>query len=201
MKSCELNRIMQKLSFPLNYIKKGSQAYSIIEHESGAKIMKGFCLSSSINKDCFFLNYFVQPLYIRNQDIDLSLGDRLGGHLNLSDIDRTKEIIDSFKDFEQLTSFSNYISFFESHPYYGSDDNRYICLAFFYYLLSDYKKSRHFFNKIIDFENHQNPEWFEEDVKTAKEFVGYVNSCSFDKGLNKLLQWQEETLKSLKLDI
>ena len=95
MKSCELNRIMQKLSFPLNYIKKGSQAYSIIEHKSGAKIMKGFCLSSSINKDCFFLNYFVQPLYIRNQDIDLSLGDRLGGHLNLSDIDRTKEIIDS----------------------------------------------------------------------------------------------------------
>lgn len=200
MKSSELNKIMQKLSSPSNYIKKGSLAYSIIEHESGAKILKGFCLNSSIDKDSFFLNYFVQPLYIPNQDIDLSLGDRLGGHLNLSDINRINEIIDCFKDFEQLTSFSSYISFFESHPYLGSDDNRYICLAFFYYLLSDYKKSRHFFNKIIDFENHKNPEWFEEEIKMAKEFVSFIDSNSYEKGLNKLLQWQKETLKSLKLE-
>lgn len=199
MKSSELNKIMKKLSFPSNYIKKGRLAYSIIEHESGAKILKGFLLNSSINKDTFFLNYFVQPLYIPNANIDLSLGDRLGGYLNISDIERINEIINRFKDFEQLTSFSNYISFFESHPYLGSDDNRYICLAFINYLMSDYKKSRHFFKKIIDFENHQNPEWFEEKVKMAKEFVSFLDSNSYEKGLNKLLLLQKDTIKNLKL--
>ena len=62
MKSSELIKIMKKLTFP-SYTKKGRLAYSIIEHENGAKLLKGFYLDSSINKDLFFVQYFVQSLY------------------------------------------------------------------------------------------------------------------------------------------
>lgn len=200
MKSAELNKIMKKLSFP-SYVKKGRLAYSIIEHENGAKLLKGFYLDSSINKDFFFVQYFVQSLYNPFPFFNFSLGDRLGGHLNSSEIDKINKMIDSFKEFDRLKSFSDYIPFLNTHPYYGSDINRYKCYAFHYYLLYDYEMSKKFFTKIMDFETHPNSEWFEEDVNIAKEFVGFIESCSYDKGINKLLQWQTETIKSLKLNL
>ena len=201
MKSSELNKIMRKLSFPSCYIKKGRLAYSVIEHESGAKLLKGFYLDASINKDYFFVQYFVQSLFDSFPYLNFSLGNRLGGHLNPSEIDQINNMINSFKEFDCLKCFSDYIPFLNTHPYYGSDISKFKCYAFHYYLQSDFEKSRIFFNKIMDFENHQNSEWFETDIKTAKEFVGFINSCSFDKGINQLLQWQEETIKNLKLKI
>lgn len=200
MKSSELIKIMKKLTFP-SYTKKGRLAYSIIEHENGAKLLKGFYLDSSINKDLFFVQYFVQSLYDPFPFFNFSLGDRLGGHLNSSEIDKINKMIDSFKEFDRLKSFSDYIPFLNTHPYYGSDINRYKCYAFHYYLQSDYENSRCFFCKILDFETHSNPEWFEDDINIAREFIGFIDSCSFEKGLNKLLQWQKDTIKNLKLDI
>ena len=138
MKSSELIKIMKKLTFP-SYTKKGRLAYSIIEHENGAKLLKGFYLDSSINKDLFFVQYFVQSLYDPFPFFNFSLGDRLGGHLNSSEIDKINKMIDSFKEFDRLKSFSDYIPFLNTHPYYGSDINRYKCYAFHYYLQSDYE--------------------------------------------------------------
>lgn len=200
MKSSELIKIMKKLTFP-SYTKKGRLAYSIIEHENGAKLLKGFYLDSSINKDLFFVQYFVQSLYDPFPFFNFSLGDRLGGHLNSSEIDKINKMIDSFKEFDRLKSFSDYIPFLNTHPYYGSDINRYKCYAFHYYLQSDYENSRCSFCKILNFETHSNPEWFEDDINIAREFIGFIDSCSFEKGLNKLLQWQKDTIKNLKLDI
>lgn len=200
MKSSELIKIMKKLNFP-SYTKKGRLAYSIIEHENGAKLLKGFYLDSSINKDFFFVQYFVQSLYNPFPFLNFSLGDRLGGHLNPSEIDKINKMIDSFKEFDRLKSFSDYIPFLNTHPYYGSDINRYKCYAFHYYLQSNFEKSRCFFSKILNYETHSNPEWFEDDINIAREFVGFIDSCSFENGLNKLLQWQKDTIKNLKLDI
>ena len=200
MKSSELIKIMKKLNFP-SYTKKGRLAYSIIEHENGAKLLKGFYLDSSINKDFFFVQYFVQSLYNPFPFLNFSLGDRLGGHLNPSEIDKINKMIDSFKEFDRLKSFSDYIPFLNTHPYYGSDINRYKCYAFHYYLQSNFEKSRCFFSKILNYETHSNPEWFEDDINIAREFVGFIDSCSFENGLNKLLQWQKETIINLKLDI
>lgn len=200
MKSSELIKIMKKLNFP-SYTKKGRLAYSIIEHENGAKLLKGLYLDSSINKDFFFVQYFVQSLYNPFPFLNFSLGDRLGGHLNPSEIDKINKMIDSFKEFDRLKSFSDYIPFLNTHPYYGSDINRYKCYAFHYYLQSNFEKSRCFFSKILNYETHSNPEWFEDDINIAREFVGFIDSCSFENGLNKLLQWQKDTIKNLKLDI
>lgn len=157
MKSSELIKIMKKLNFP-SYTKKGRLAYSIIEHENGAKLLKGFYLDSSINKDFFFVQYFVQSLYNPFPFLNFSLGDRLGGHLNPSEIDKINKMIDSFKEFDRLKSFSDYIPFLNTHPYYGSDINRYKCYAFHYYLQSNFEKSRCFFSKILNYETHSNPE-------------------------------------------
>ena len=83
---------MRKLSFP-SYTKKGRLAYSVIEHESGAKLLKGFYLDSSINEDCFFIQYFVQSLFDPFPHLNFSLGNRLGGHLNPSEIDKINNMI------------------------------------------------------------------------------------------------------------
>ena len=200
MKSIELNKIMKMLSFP-SYTKKGRLAYSVIEHESGAKLLKGFYLDSSINEDCFFLQYFVQSLFDPFPHLNFSLGNRLGGHLNPSEIDKINNMINSFKDFERLTCFSDYIPFLNAHPYYGSDVSRLKCYAFHYYLQSDFENSRIYFNKILDFETHPNSDWFEDDINIATEFVGFLDSYSYDKGQERLLQWQKETIRSLKLNI
>ena len=59
----------------------------------------------------------------------------------------------------------------------------------------------HFIIKILDFETHPNSDWFEDDINIAREFVGFLDSYSYDKGREKLLQWQKETIRGLKIDI
>ena len=199
MKSTELNKIMKKLSFP-SFEKKGRLAYSVLEHKSGVKLLKGFYLESSINEDSFFIQYFVQSLFDQFPHLNFSLGNRIGGILKPSEIDDINIMLDSFKEFNQLNSFTDYIPFLNSHPYYGSDISRFKCYAFHYFLLYDFEKSKKFFTKIIDFETHPDSEWFEEDIKIAKEFVGFIESCSYEKGINKLLQWQAETIKRFEIE-
>ena len=48
---------MKKLSFP-SFEKKGRLAYSVLEHNSGVKLLKGFYLESSIYEDSFFIQYY-----------------------------------------------------------------------------------------------------------------------------------------------
>lgn len=191
---------MKQLYFP-SYIKKGRLAYSIIEHESGAKILKGFYLDSSIDKESFFLQYFVQALYRPFPHLNFSLGDRLGGHLKSSEIDKINTILSSFRDFDNLNCFSDYIPFLNSNHFYGAEINKFECYAFQYYLLGDYAKAKNYFKKIINFENSKNPEWFEDSVRIAREFVRFIDSCMYENGIKTLLLWQEETIKSLKLDV
>lgn len=198
MKTNELNKIMKKLSLP-SYLKKGRLAYSIIEHKSGAKLLKGFYLDSSTDNHSFFLQYFVQTLYDPFPTFDFSLGDRIGGHLTSTDIDEINMMLNSFKEFDFLTSFSDYIPYLESHPYHGAEINRLKCYAFHYYLEGNYDKSKFYFLKILDIDNSKNVNWVNDIIDVAKEFVSFIDSGNYIKGIENLLQWQHKTIASLRL--
>lgn len=198
MRSNDFAKIMRKLSFP-TYIKKGRLAYSLIEHKSGAKLLKGFYLDSCTDKDSFFLQWFVQALYDPFPHLDFSLGDRIGGHLKSTDVDEINKMLASFTEFGNLTHFSDYIPFIDSHPYHGAEIHRLKCYAFYYFFEGDYSKSKSYLLKIIETENSQNIEWVNDVIKMAEEFISLIDTKAFDKGIEKLLQWQRETLSNLKL--
>ena len=80
MKTTELNKIIKEIKFVDKFIKNGRLAYYIIKDKSGAAILIGFYLDSSVDKDAFFLQYFVQCLYVPFSTYNFSLGERIGNH-------------------------------------------------------------------------------------------------------------------------
>ena len=68
-------------------------------------------------------------------------------------VDKINTILSSFRDFDNLNCFSDYIPFLNSNHFYGAEINKFECYAFQYYLLGDYAKAKNYFKKIINFEN------------------------------------------------
>ena len=64
MKTTALNKIIKERQCADKFIKNGRLAYYIIKDKSGASVLIGFYLDSSVDKDAFFLQYFVQCLYV-----------------------------------------------------------------------------------------------------------------------------------------
>ena len=90
MKTTELNKIIKEIKFADKFIKNGILAYYIIKDKSGASVLIGFYLDSSTDKDSFFLQYFVQCLYVPFSTYNFSLGERIGNHWKKEESERKR---------------------------------------------------------------------------------------------------------------
>ena len=69
MKTTELNKIIKEIKFADKFIKNGRLAYYIIKDKSGASVLIGFYLDSSVIKTLFSYNTLSSVYMFRFQHI------------------------------------------------------------------------------------------------------------------------------------
>ena len=114
MKTTELNKIIKEIKFADKFIKNGRLAYYIIKDKSGASVLIGFYLDSSVDKDAFF-----QCLYVPFSTYNFSLGERIGNHWKKEEINDINLSLQNFKKFNFLNSFEDIIPYILNNSYYG----------------------------------------------------------------------------------
>lgn len=199
MKAKELNKIFKKISFPSQFISKGNLAYFLLSHETGAEVLVGFCLSSSIDPTAFFIQYFVQCLYVPFSALDFSAGDRIGSYWYENDIININKIIDAFGDYKSLKTFGNVVQYYMEHPYYGNKIGQYMSIGLTFFLQKDYGKSLFYLDRIINAKNDENHIWFEQEIENAETIKQCIKCDDYAKGVECILEWQRVTKNSIKL--
>lgn len=201
MKSSELNKIMKMLTFPNRFKKKGRLAYYTLTHRTGAIVLVGFYLDNSIDSNSFFVNYFVQCLYVPFCTYNFSLGDRIGSHWQIDRMSELQHKINGFNVFNKLNTFEDFISLLRKHPYYGSKTGRDVYFAFTYYILGEYEKSLHFLDEIIALENRTDHDLFAHEIGYAKLIRNCIEKGDYNNGICQILQWQKQTIKDIGLKL
>lgn len=201
MKLSEFNKIMNRLNFPERFIKIGRLVYTTINHETGAKILVGFYLDSSIDKNSFFVQYFVQCLYVPFGTYNFSLGDRIGNYWGIDDVDYLNNELKRFGKFYSLNSFEDFIPYLENNIFYGNEIGRTQYFAFTYFIQKDFVRSLLYLNEIINLKSHSNSEWFKEEILSAEFMKNCIEKHNYNDGLEQLIKWQLHTMKSLKLKV
>ena len=199
MKTSELNKVMKELALPAKYTKAGKLAYYRLNHETGASILVGIYLDSSIDANLFFVQYFVQCLYIPFTTYVFSLGDRIGKHWKVTDIPEINQKLYDFNKLNKLNTFSDFLPYLEQNPYYGESTGRNQCFALTYFIQKNYAKSLQFLNDIIVLKNHVNSEWFKQDIKNAEQIKSLIDDDKYQTGIEQILKWQSETMTAIKL--
>ena len=199
MNTTELNKVMKELTLPTKYTKAGKLAYYRLNHETGASILVGIYLDSSIDSNLFFVQYFVQCLYIPFTTYVFSLGDRIGKHWEVTDIPEINQKLNDFNSFDNLNTFSDFLPYLEQNIYYGESTGRNQCFALTHFVQKNYSKSLQFLNDIIALKNHVNSEWFKQDIKNAEQMKYLIDDGKYQMGIEQILKWQSETTTAIKL--
>lgn len=199
MKTVEFNKIMKGLNFPVRFIKKGRLAYTIIEHETGSKILVGLYLDSSLEKDSFLVQYFVQCLFVPFSTYNFSLGDRIGSYFSKREIELLNNELTKFRKFDSINSFDDFIPYLENSTYYGDNVGRTNYFALTYFIQKDFDRALLNFAEIIKLKSHSNPDWFKEDILNAEFIKSCIEENDYQKGIKQILKWQIDTMKSLKI--
>ena len=119
----------------------------------------------------------------------------------LLDVERDKSILNEFKKFNKLNTFDDFLPMLKNHPYYGTKAGRDMYFALTYYILSNYRKSSYFLDKIIALKNKDNHVLFSQEIENSKFMKDCIESGNYDKGISQILQWQEQTIKAIGLTI
>ena len=201
MKTLELSKIMKKLILPNKFVKKGRLAYYTLTHSTGAIVLIGIYLDNSIDPNKFFVCYFAQCLYEPFCTYNFSLGDRIGSHWDINSVSQLQERMSEFDVFNGLDSFDDFVLLLEKHPYYGNKIGRDNYFALTYFILKEYDKSLHYLDKIISLKNEKNCIFFSQEIENALIMKNYIIVNDYDKGIAQMLQWQEQTMKGLRLKL
>ena len=105
MNKKEKIKIMKQLDLPHYFIKKDNLAYYITS-KLGLDVVTGIYIDSSIDPENFFVQYFVQPLYIRFPTFIFNFGYRIGSHWTIKDLEKINlelSILNKFNDFNDFT--------------------------------------------------------------------------------------------------
>ena len=106
MNKKEKIKIMKQLDLPHYFIKKDNLAYYITS-KLGLDVVTVIYIDSSIDPENFFVQYFVQPLYIRFPTFIFNFGYRIGSHWTIKDLEKINlelSILNKFNDFNDLCS-------------------------------------------------------------------------------------------------
>lgn len=186
---------------PDKFEKKGRLAYYTLTHRTGAIVLVGFYLDNSIDPNSFFVNYFVQCLYVPFSTYNFSLGDRIGSYWQMDRISELQEKMNEFDVFNELNTFDDFLTILKKHPYYGEKTGRDVYFALTYYILNDYSKSLYFLDKVISLEKRDNHDLFSHEIKIAQLIKDCIVNGDYDRGLSQIIQWQEQTIKGIGLKI
>jgi len=197
MKAKERAKIIKDIEFPDNFLKKGDLSYKIIDYK-GFKYIIGFCLDSTFDEDSFFVQYFTQPLFIPFSTLVFTLGDRIDSYWNTNML---KELESKILNKNLPRDVDELLIYWESKFKKFNDNYKFQAIGFTYFLMSDFEKSIKELKK-VDFKDIQNqPSWKQEEIFRIKKVLTLLEERKYEEIFELFLNWQEFTIKSLKLKL
>ena len=192
MKAKDKLNIIKKLSLPPYFIKKGTMAYYFVE-EKEMKVLVGLCLNSVFDKEKFFIEYFVQPLFIPFDTFNLTIGKRIGNYWIKDNI----SLINKSLIFNKIDSFKNLLLWvkknFDTKTIY-----QYQFLGYLYLLQDEPEKAILELKKGLE-DINEIPEWKLVEVERIKTIINFIKINDNSSIFKLFQQWQNETIQKLKL--
>jgi hypothetical protein len=196
MKSAERAKLLKSMRLPSFFIKKGSLAYYLIE-ENNLVVLVGIYLDSCSDKDLFFVQYFIQPMFIPFPTFIFSIGYRVGDYWSANDIikiekelSKLKEII-SFKEVQKILKAS-----YMEMGYPGALQFS----GFIDFVYGDFSASVKQLHSSIREKDEVIRGYRKEEIANIEIFISHLENSDFKSFKEKLLIDQNFTMKSLKIE-
>lgn len=203
----------------LSYFPEFQSKGRILYNKDFHHLLRGFYFeSSSFSTNLFTIEVFVQPLYIPDESISFTFGDRLGMIAKRRDIwweyDETREKQISDEILPMLTSAGvRYLDqrksieqFVAANECLVTRDNKYIqeAIGYGYILMNDTNKAMELLNhlyKMLSTDTQKDPSitWVNEQKNRVRLILRHLEEQD-NKGAEQLLQqWRNYSVAHLKL--
>jgi len=194
MTSTERTKILKKINLPSFFTKRGPLAFYVIEND-GFKILVGLYIDSTLDKDNFFVQYFIQPLFIPFPTYVFTIGKRIGGHWSLQDI---KKIENAISNIGELKSFEDIKETLRTA--YGNLESSYKhqLLGYIHLIFNEFELANFELQKIVKSKSQDSPKWKTDEIERVNNILTCINNSEYEKAKYILIKWQETTISSLK---
>lgn len=175
-------------------------AYKIIHQNDFLMIVGLFVDSNRFHSNRFSVRYFIQPLYIKFDYIDLSLGDVVGEWEMTNLNTMSDEICQIYNTkLSHLNSINDVISDLLNSQirYYGSRDSKEEFFAYSYLAINENEKAIPFLTSLIELNKEDNKEWFANICSSATQIYKLLKQNNYNEVRNVMLSWQAHTKSSL----
>ncbi len=204
MKKKDKEQLLNQLSLKDFKIKGGLKTSLISDSYNNFYCLKGYLIEdSAFDKDSIFFHWLIQPLYVPFPALILNFGDR-SNSLEKNYLIEINKLIDKWsKSFSKLKSLEDVYFFFNKELKKKKEDV-YLKKAVAYTAIvldKDYGYTTDLISQILDLKNHENANWYIDDIKEAEEIYPLLKNEQYNECLNLLQKWQFYTIQNLKSDL
>lgn len=200
MRTSQKSKLVLKIAQMLSLHHHKDMAYKIINQNDFLMIVGFFVDSNRFNSNIFSVRYFIQPLYIKFDYIDLSLGDVVG-EWEMTNLNTMPDAICQIYNtkLSHLNSIKAVITDVSNNqiPYYGSRDSKEEFFAYSYLAINEKAKAIPFLISLLNLSKDDNKEWFANTCSSATRIYKLLEQNNCTEVRNVMLSWQAHAKSSL----
>jgi len=204
MQKRERAKILKRLVLPDIYIKKDNLAYYLLKNKEGFVIMVAILLTAQSYKERFYVEYFIQPLFYPLSFYTFAIGRRL----KYQEVDKLSEIEKELNSFKIFSSFEEVAEFILTEFHQTGPDFKMECQALIYFILERYEECEQHASTILAHCLEEYDKWPEpkpkhdlDCINLWKDFLSLFKDKKYDMCKKMIHDWQDFTLKSVKMTI
>lgn len=187
--------IIRELSLPDFFSFMDGFAYYLVRQD-GYYVLVGIYIDSSIDPDSFFVQYFIQPLFIPFPTFVFTIGERIGGHWSVNDVEKINAMLANIKTPKTFAEIKALLS----TDFKRLDDLfKHEFLGYINFLLSNKEDALKELRTVAMARKYFQPGWNTEPIKRAEDFIDLINQDDQGTARSRLLQWQADTMELLKI--
>lgn len=196
MRNSRISNVVLKIANKLSLYHHKQIAYKFLNHNNFLMV-EGFCVEPNrFQSNTFSIRYFIQPLYIKFDYIDLSLGDVIG-EWEYTKIDTSLyEICRVYNDkLSHLNSIIDVVNAILNCQirFYGSSVARTELFAYSYLVLNEYAQAIPFLTTLITLNDDDNKEWYSPIISSATHICKLIQHNNYAEVSDIMLLWQSYT--------
>lgn len=200
MRNSRISSVAFKIANKLSLYHHKQIAYKFLNHNNFLMV-EGFCVEPSrFQSNTFSIRYFIQPLYIKFDYIDLSLGDVVG-EWEYTEIDTSlDEVCQMYNDkLSHLNSIIDVINAILNYQirFYGSSVARTELFAYSYLVLNEYAQAIPFLTTLNALNADDNKEWYSTIISSASNMLKLIQHNNYAEIRDIMLLWQSYTRSKL----
>lgn len=200
MRNSQISNVALKIANKLSLHHHKRIAYKFL-YQNDFMMLMGFCVEPNrFQPNTFSVRYFIQPLYLKFDYIDLSLGD-IVGEWEYSEVDTSLDVIYQVYNntLSRLNSIIDVITAILNCQirFYGSPYTRNEFFAYSYLAINEYAQAIPFLTSLTALNEDDNKEWYSTIISSASQICKLLQCNNYAEVRDIMLLWQSYTLNKL----